>query len=477
MNESSRPPLNRTNYKAGPKAPVRIVHLGLGAFHRAHQAWYTNQVDAAHEWGIAAFTGRSPQAAEILSRQDGLYTLIKRSGEGDTWQVVESIVEANDGANLARLTELVGAKTTAVITLTITEAAYYVSAEGGLNFQATPVAADLEILRRNWSTGGTGGDAQQIPSTAAARLVVALEARRKAGTGPIALVSCDNLTANGTVARRTVSDLAQAVSPELGEWVARNVSFVGTSIDRITPRTTAADIEWVAKNCGFEDVSPVVTEPFHSWVLSGDFPAGRPRWEEAGAQFVKDIEPYENRKLWLLNGSHSLLAYAGQQRGHHTVAEALADPQCAEWMEAFWDEAEAHLPADLDIPAYRAALRERYSNARIAHNLAQIAIDGSTKLRMRAIPALRAERQAERDGAASARLVAAWIAFLQSAQAAGNKINDTGVAKVSEALSLSGREKTKTLVGLLDESLAEDESLLELIERLIPSHMPDASAE
>ena len=473
MNETVRPRLNRTNYKADAKAPVRIVHLGLGAFHRAHQAWYTNEVDAAHQWGIAGFTGRSPEAANILSQQDGLYTLIQRSGQGDTWQVIESIVEANDGANLARLTELVGAKTTAIITLTLTEAAYYLNAEGGLNFEAAPVATDLEVLRHNWSIGGKETGARETPSTPVARLVVALEARRKAGAGPIALVSCDNLTANGTVTRRTVSDLAQAVSPRLEEWIAQNVSFVDTSIDRITPRTTAAELEWVAENCGFEDASPVITEPFHSWVLSGDFPAGRPRWEEAGAQFVEDIEPYENRKLWLLNGSHSLLAYAGQQRGHRTVAEAVADAECAKWMEAFWDEAQAHLPAELNIAGYRAALRERFSNARIADNLARIAMDGSSKLPIRAIPVLRAEREAGRDGFASARPVAAWIAFLQSAQAAGNEINDAGVAKLNKALSLSGREKAKALVGLLDASLAEDEPFLDLIEDLVPMHMAE----
>ncbi len=475
MNDPARPPLNRTNYKAGPKAPVRIVHLGLGAFHRAHQAWYTNAVDGAREWGIAAFTGRSPMASNILSRQDGLYTLIERSGKGATWQVIESIVEANDGANLPRLVELVAAKTTAIITITVTEAAYYMRAEGGLNLEAAPVAADLKILRRHWTRGGVGRGAQESPSTAAARLIVALEARRKADAGPIALVSCDNLTANATVTRRTVSDLAQALSPELAGWISRHASFVGTSVDRITPKTTAADIDWVVENCGFRDAFTAVTEPFHSWVLSGDFPAGRPRWEEAGAQFVENIEPHENRKLWLLNGSHSLLAYAGQQRGHRTVAEALADPQCAKWMEAFWDEAQAHLPADLDLPGYRAALLERYSNAHIAHHLAQIAIDGSSKLPIRIIPVLRAEREAGRDGAASARPIAAWIAFLQSAQAAGNKINDAGVAKIDKALSLARRERTNALVGLLDPSLAEDESLVELIEGLVPSHLPESA--
>jgi fructuronate reductase len=246
-------------------------------------------------------------------------------------------------------------------------------------------------------------------------------------------------------------------------------------VDRITPKATAAEVEWVREHCGFEDDSPVVTEPFHSWVLSGDFPAGRPRWEEAGAQFVEDIAPYENRKLWLLNGSHSLLAYAGQQRGHRTVAEALSDPQCAEWMEAFWNEAEAHLPADLDTAGYRAALRERYSNTRISHNLAQIAIDGSSKLRIRAIPVLRAERGAGRDGLGSARLIAAWIAFLQSALCAGHKINDANMRDIHCALSLRGREKTKSLVGLLDASLSEDESLLEMIETLVRNHLPESS--
>jgi fructuronate reductase len=244
-------------------------------------------------------------------------------------------------------------------------------------------------------------------------------------------------------------------------------------VDRITPRTTAAEIEWVREHCGFEDASPVVTEPFHSWVLSGDFPAGRPRWEEAGAQFVEDIAPYENRKLWLLNGSHSLLAYAGQQRGHRTVADALSDPQCAEWMEAFWNEAEAHLPPD--TAGYRAALRERYSNTRISHNLAQIAIDGSSKLRIRAIPVLRAERGAGRDGVGSARLIAAWIAFLESTLQSGHKINDASMPDIHRALSLRGGERTKSLVGLLDARLSEDESLLEMIETLVRNHLPESS--
>ena len=146
------------------------------------------------------------------------------------------------------------------------------------------------------------------------------------------------------MARNAVLGMARAWDAGLAAWIEANTSFVSTSVDRITPRTTGADVAAVQAACGYRDSSPVVAEPFHNWVLSGDFPAGRPRWEDAGAVFVADIEPYENRKLWLLNGAHSLLAYAGQLRGHTTVAQALADPLCRDAVERFWDAAEANLP-------------------------------------------------------------------------------------------------------------------------------------
>ena len=173
--------------------------------------------------------------------------------------------------------------------------------------------------------------------------MLALAARRAAGAGPLAVVCCDNLSNNGTVARNAVAGFAGAWDAGLAAWIDANISFVSTSVDRITPRTTDADLAAVEAACGYRDNSPVVAEPFSNWVLSGDFPAGRPRWEDAGAVFVADIEPYENRKLWLLNGAHSLLAYAGQLRGHTTVAQALADPLCLQAVESFWDEAEANL--------------------------------------------------------------------------------------------------------------------------------------
>ncbi len=447
------PQLNRTLHAAA-KPPVRIVHLGLGAFHRSHQAWFTSQAGDAADWGIAAFTGRRPDAAVALAGQDGLFTLVERADSGDSFAVVGSIVEAVDGADVQRLAELVAAPATAMVTLTVTEAAYRLGADGQLDTNAADVAADLGLL-----TSGSGN-----PSTPLGRLVFALAARRAAGAGPIAVVCCDNLANNGTVAHNAVTGLAAAWDADLAAWVEANVSFVSTSVDRITPRTTEADIAAVEAACGYHDNSPVVAEPFTNWVLSGAFPAGRPRWEDAGAVFVDHIEPFENRKLWLLNGAHSLLAYAGQLRGHATVAEALADPECRSAVEKFWDEAEANLSgADLQIPAYRDALLARFSNARIAHHLAQIAMDGSTKLRMRAVPVLLAERAQGRSGVAAARMIAAWMNF----SAAAETFYDPLAAEVAEANKLAGSERVRALLALVDPAVAADDAVVELVAGLL----------
>ena len=451
------PPVLDRSLKPLPKAPVRIVHLGLGAFHRSHQAWYTQHSSDAGGWGIAAFTGRRPDAAQALSGQDCLYTLIERSAGGDSFEVIGSIVEAVDGANISRLSELVSARETAIVTMTITEAAYGLAADGTFDADAPAAAGDLRELAAA-AAGGTG-----TPSTPLGRLVLALAGRKDADAGPLAVVSCDNLSANGDVARRAVLGMAAAWGQELTDWIAGNVSFVSTSVDRITPGTRHTDIEEVAERCQYRDSSPVVAEPFRNWVLSGDFPAGRPRWEEAGAVVVDDIEPYENRKLWLLNGSHSILAYAGQLRGHTTVAEALADPLCRKAVEEFWDEAGSQLQGEgLEIPQYRRALLERFGNARIAHRLAQIAADGTTKLRMRAVPVLLGERSDGRTGRSSARMLAAWIDYLGFAQ----DFQDPLSAEIRGANRLDGIERVQALLRLVSANLADDPQIVSLVHGL-----------
>lgn len=427
-------------HRTAPAAPVRIVHLGLGAFHRSHQAWYTQHAGDAGEWGIASFTGRRPDAAAVLAAQDGLFTVVERSDAGDAFEVVSSIVEAVDGADVGRLVDLLASPSTAIVTLTITEAAY------GFG------AADLPLLL-----------AGEEPTTPMGRLVAGLAARRDADAGPLAVVSCDNLSDNGTVARNAVLSLAAGYDAGLAEWISANISFVSTSVDRITPRTTVSDVEAVAAACGYRDEAPVVTEPFHNWVLSGDFPAGRPRWEDAGAVFVDDIEPYENRKLWLLNGAHSILAYAGQLRGHATVSEALADPVCREAVEEFWDEASQHLSGEeLRIPEYREALLERFGNSRIAHHLAQIAMDGSTKLRMRAVPVLLAERAAGRSGRAAARMIAVWCAYVGVEPG----VQDPQSEGIAAANLLPGAARSAALLALLDADLAREADVVALVHDL-----------
>ncbi|GAA1763636.1 mannitol dehydrogenase family protein [Agromyces humatus] len=458
--------LNRRNLAArtgtaSEPAPVRIAHLGLGAFHRAHQAWYTDVADDANEWGIAAFTGRSPQAAEEIAAQDGLYSLLERSVHGDTVTVIDSISEAVDGARVDRLVEHVAAPATALVTLTVTEAGYALDADGRPDLANPAVAADVEWLRRNLDAAQF--DLAEAPRTALARLLAGVEARRRAGAGPLAIVSCDNLPENGELTRSSMLALAELASATATrEHLAEQVTFVSTSIDRITPKTTPADVAAVAAATGWHDRSPVVTEPFHDWVLSGEFRAGRPAWEKAGARFVDDIDPFERRKLWLLNGSHTLLAYAGAARGHRTVAEAVGDPEVRSWVEQFWAEAVRHLPSEgLDLDGYRAALLDRFDNARIQHLLGQIGQDGTTKLRVRIAPVLRAERAAGRDGEASVRALGAWVAAARSARLPADRVGDA----LATAASEPGERAVVELLRLVDPELLDDPAVVVAVSR------------
>ena len=392
-----------------PRPPARIVHLGLGAFHRAHQAWYTAHAGNARDWGIAAFTGRSPAMADVLSGQDGLYTVIERSSTADRYEVVSSLVEARDGANISLLAAKFASPDVAIVTITVTEAGYRLRADGSPDTSDAALAQDLATLRTAASSqaqlGGLG------PTTMLGRLLAGLEARRRASGPGIAVVPCDNLPANGSLMARGTTQAAEFVSPALAEWVSRNVSFVSTSVDRITPRTTAADAERLNALQEWVDAAPVVTEPFRDWVLSGSFPAGRPAWEDAGASFVDDIEPWEHRKLWLLNGAHTLLSFGGLLRGHETIDQAIRDPALSAMVDALWDEASPQLPAGLGLDSYRAALRERFLNSRIEHRLAQIAEDGTRKLSLRIVPVAEACLRAGRVPRGAAFAIACWIAY------------------------------------------------------------------
>jgi fructuronate reductase len=447
-----------------PVPGVRIVHFGLGAFHRAHQAWFTAQVDEAAEWGIASFTGRNPQAALELAPQDGLFTVIDRSEAGDTATVVTSIVEAVDGANLERLIVLLSAPATAVVTTTITEAGYRLTSEGLPNLADPAVVADSAWLKNAFAGAELPDTLEDGPTTTLGRLLLGLEARRRASAGPLAVVPCDNMPDNGAFVASGLTALARAASEATADWIAENVSFVSTSVDRITPRTTEDDLATVVELTGWIDNAAVVTEPFKDWVLCGNFPAGRPAWENAGALFVEEIEPFERRKLWLLNGAHSLLAYAGLLRGHETVAAAMADAVCRGWVNDFWDAAVRHLPAEgLDLDGYRAALVERFDNARIEHKLGQISSEGATKLRVRIAPTVLAERAAGRDGTAGIRAIGSWVTLLLS----GRELVDGESAAVAAALAHPREQAISELVTLVDAELAADDDVMAGIRAIV----------
>lgn len=381
--------------------PVRIVHLGLGAFHRAHQAWYTSSAPDADEWGIVAFTGRSPDAALTLAAQDGLFTLVTRGPESDEFEIIDSIVLAVDGADLETFLSLVAQPQTSIVTLTVTEAGYCLDDTGQLDLDNPAVVRDLAELLR----------ADPAPETTPARLALALARRREQGSGAITIVPCDNLPNNGAKVAAALRPFLVTLDPGLAEWVDATVSFVSTSIDRITPKQTPEDIELVRASRGYRDEAVVVTEPFSDWTLSGEFPAGRPDWEAAGARFVDDIEPYERRKLWLLNGGHTLFASAGQLRGHTTVDEAAADPVCREWLLEFWAEASTHLDGveTAELERYQNQLLERFENSRIRHLLTQIAQDSLTKIKLRALPIIEAELAQGRLATGSLRILAGWL--------------------------------------------------------------------
>jgi fructuronate reductase len=386
-----------------------IVHLGLGAFHRAHQAVYVDDCLGAGDtgWGIVGASLRSPDTRDALEPQDGLYTLAVRSGETESLRVVGSIVSLLVAPESpAALLDAMTDPRTRIVTLTVTEKAYLRNSAGDLDAVHPDIVADL---------ANPGA-----PKTVHGFLLEALARRRAAGTQPFTVLCCDNLPANGATLRRLLLQFAELRDAELARFARDEVAFPSSMVDRIVPATTDADRARVAAELGVADAWPVMTEPFCQWVVEDDFPAGRPQWEKFGATMVRDVTPFEDMKLRLLNGAHSGIAYLGLLSGHETVAAAFADPGIRKFVDGLWAEAIPTLPqgAGLDPQAYTAELADRFANTALAHCTAQIANDGSQKLPQR-IVASALERAAA--GASADHLVlvvAAWIAAAEARGAA-----------------------------------------------------------
>ena len=397
-----------------------IVHLGVGAFHRAHQAAYVDDCLAAGEtdWGIVGVSLRSADTRDALSPQDGLYTLAIRSSGAEKLRVIGSIgsmlvAPEDPDAVLAALTD----PRTRIVTLTITEKAYLRSASGGLDTAHPDIIHDLAN--------------PQMPMTAHGFLAESLARRQAAGTPPFTVLCCDNLPANGATLHRLLIEFArlrdarpaQPSDTRLGAMddnsLARHiaqVAFPSSMVDRIVPATTDADRARIAVELGLNDAWPVMTEPFCQWVIEDNFPQGRPAWELFGVTMVDDVRPFEDMKLRLLNGSHSAIAYLGLLTGHATVDRAFADPAIRAFVDALWAEAIPTLPknAGLDTSAYTAELAERFANTALAHRTAQIANDGSQKLPQRIVASALECIEAGTVPEHLTLVIAAWIAACEA---------------------------------------------------------------
>lgn len=389
-----------------------IVHIGPGAFHRAHQAAYVDAI-LHHDprFAISAVALNSTGVADALAPQDGLYALALLGTE-TRYRVIGSIVELLTAQRRDAVLSRIAAPTTRIVTTTVTEKGYHLDAHGALDLDHPAIVREL-----------TGAE----PSTLSGWLVAGLAARRAAGGGAITLLACDNLADNGQRFRRSVRDLAAARDPDLAAWIDDHVRFPSTMVDSITPATDDALRASVRAATGLDDAWPIQREAFTQWVIEDDFAGERPPFDLAGAQFTRDVRGFENAKLRLLNGAHSSLAYLGILMGLATVRDAMACAPLAVFAERLMREDIApsiQPPAEMDLSAYIADVLARFANPAIAHQLAQIAWDGSQKLPYRLCDTIHDARAAGRSVDRLAVPIAAWFRFLELRKASGETLVD-----------------------------------------------------
>lgn len=426
-----------------PQAHGRgIVHLGIGAFHRAHQAVMTDTALAAEggDWRITGISLRSKDVAQAMNPQHGLYTLIERGAAGTTARVIaaiQDVIAADPAAALAALVD----PEVRVVTLTVTEKGYGIDrGTRDADPRHPAVAADLADPTH--------------PSGALGLLVEALRLRRDAGASPFTVLCCDNLPENGALLRDGVMGFTRRIDPALAEWIAAHVAFPSSMVDRITPAATPETLAEAQRQTGCIDLAAVETEPFLQWVIEDHFPTGRPAWEAAGALFVTDVAPYERMKLTMLNGSHSMLAYAGYLSGRKYVRDVMADPELAALVARHHAAAAAALPPlpGIDLVAYASALQDRFRNPAIAHETFQIAMDGTEKLPQRIFqPALVALEQGQ-DLRPFAFATAAWMRYALGETDEGQPyaLRDPREAEIRAALNPVPRMGAAVSQALLD---------------------------
>jgi mannitol 2-dehydrogenase len=392
-----------------------VVHLGVGGFHRAHQAVYLDDLARTGEtgWGEIGVGLRSPAMRDALVPQDCLFTVVERSDRGDTARIVGSMIRYlyapdNPDAVLAALTD----ERTRVVTLTITGGGYPVGEDGRFDPADPQVQADLQHPGQ--------------PETAFGYLAEALHRRRRTGLHAFTVLSCDNLPDNGAATRTAVLGFAAARDESLAAWIDTHASFPASMVDRITPETDDTVQSLIVEHFGVRDRSPVITEPFTQWVIEDHFCTGRPPLDRVGVQFVDDVTPYKLMKTRLLNASHSALGYLGYLVGGYTTSsEAMTNPVISDYLAALMrQEIAASLPEvpGIDLGAYQRTVLERFSNPRISDQLSRLCGRGSTKMPAYLLPSLMAARAEGRPTTLLTLAVAGWCRYLQGHDLNGNPI-------------------------------------------------------
>ncbi|NHK26465.1 mannitol dehydrogenase family protein [Parvularcula flava] len=459
------------------KAGVGIVHLGPGAFFRGHQAVYTDDAMAidgeeadGRDWAICGVSLRSASVRDGLESQDGLYTLATLDHEV-SYRIIGSLKELmvapeNPAAVIDRLAD----PAIRIVTLTITEKGYCLTADGALNEDNKDIAHDI--------------DNPEDPRSAIGYLVAGLAKRHSSGAAPFACISCDNLPDNGHKLRDAVIALAAKHDAALSEWIRSSVAFPRTMVDSITPATDDALIDRVREEAGIEDAWPIQREAFKQWVIE-KFDGPRPAWEKAGATFTDNVAAFEHAKLKLLNGPHSATAYLGYLAGYETVYEAVSDDAFTRFIRTMTDNETIpglHAPEGLDLVEYRDAIIGRFKNPEIRHLLSQIAWDGTQKLPVRIISTIRENVAAGRPITAHCLALAGWRRFIIRALQEGREIvdpmNDTLGEQpwAAESDPVAATEKFLAFRALFDSELAKSMALRDSLQLAIEA-IGDGSTE
>ncbi|WP_295692336.1 mannitol dehydrogenase family protein [uncultured Maricaulis sp.] len=440
-----------------------IVHLGVGAFHRAHQAVYTDAAMNAGErnWRIMGVSLRSRSVRDQLSPQDGLYTVSTKSEAPPEIRVIGAIADVLVAPeNPAAVIEALASTATRIVTLTVTEKGYHQSAGGGLDMSAPAIAADL---------------ARSGPTTIFGFLAAGLHRRRQGSAGGLTLLSCDNMADNGKSLARSLDDFLEQYDPTLADWTRHNCSFPSSMVDRIVPATTDADRRTLSETFGLEDAGAVFTEPFSQWVIEDDFVGPRPGWEQHGAELVSDVAPYETAKLRMLNGTHSALAYLGLAKGLNLVSEAIADPQLGPLAQRLMREeaASSFSPAPgQNLSHYADELAARFSNPALPHRLAQIAMDGSQKIPQRWLSTLSVHQEAGRETPAILQALASWVLYVRGRSGA---VDDPMRDQLARAWQSAGHAGIAGALfganGLFREHWIASEAMLEQLDKHIRTQL------